>query len=79
MEPTGNMQPNVNTAMERPPFPALSAADPLIEEAGAELYFTFQPIVSVFTGQCHGYQAVARGHDRLEFPVSRRLFSWTRN
>ena len=62
------MQPNVNIVMERPPFPILSASDPLIEEARTELYFTFQPIVSVFTGQCHGYQAVARGHDRLEFP-----------
>ncbi len=62
------MQPNVNIVMERPPFPARSAPDPLIEEAEMELFFTFQPIVSVFSGQCHGYQAVARGHDRLEFP-----------
>jgi len=34
--------------------------DPVIEDAETELYFTFQPMVSVATGQCHGYQATAR-------------------
>ncbi|MBF0563186.1 MAG: EAL domain-containing protein, partial [Alphaproteobacteria bacterium] len=72
------MLPNVNIVMERGLFPNGTGVDSLIEDAEAEFFFTFQPIVSVVSGQCHGYQAVALSHDRLEFPDIGSLYEEAR-
>ena len=61
------MQPSQTAGPGTPIFSVIGAANPLIDDAERSLYFTFQPIVSVITGQCYGYQAIAQLSDCQNF------------
>ncbi len=40
-----------------------------------KLDFALQPIVSIHTGACYGYEALLRGHDRAGFASIPELFN----
>ena len=59
---------NLRVMESHSPYPG-RAPELLTDAVRLDIHFTFQPIVSAFSGMCFGFEAVAHGYERLGFPT----------
>lgn len=59
---------------------SLFSGDPeirdFLQDISENIDFAFQPIVTINTGKCYGYEALLRGHEKLGFKSIRALFDY---
>ncbi len=50
--------------------------DAFLQDISTHIDYAFQPIVTINTGKCHGYEALLRGSEELGFKSIRALFDY---
>jgi EAL domain-containing protein (putative c-di-GMP-specific phosphodiesterase class I)/GGDEF domain-containing protein len=72
-EPGNDMLTSVKTIKDRPMLAGRSV-DPLLDAVRREVHFTYQPIVSAYSGLCFGYEAQPQGQGGLGFATVSALY-----
>ncbi len=64
------------TGANRSLFTGDSEIKDFLQDISDHIDFAFQPIVTINTGKCYGYEALLRGHEKLGFESIRAVFDY---